>query len=85
MKIEMKNNIKNDDKLTYGRIESSRKKLAKVLNQLESLNQDIKFACALANWHNEVCFQIEDAGIKLGYALATLTTWDDDCDETDIS
>ena len=81
MKIEMKNNIKNDDKLTYGRIESSRKKLAKVLNQLESLNQDIKFACELAKWNDDVYFQIEDAGIKLGYALATLTTWDDEYDE----
>ena len=81
----MKSNIENDDKLTYGRIESSRKKLAKVLNQLESLNQDIKFACELAKWNDDVYFQIEDAAIKLGYALATLTTWNDDCDETDIS
>lgn len=85
MKTSMKNNSENDNELTYGRIESSKKKLAKVLNQLESLNQDIKFACELANWNDDVCFQIEDAGIKLGYALATLTTWDDDCNESDIS
>lgn len=76
----MKSNSENDNKLTYGRIESSKKKLAKVLNQLESLNQDIIFACEIANWNNDVCAQIEDAAVKLGYALATLTSWDD-CSE----
>ena len=50
-----------------------------------SIAKDIKFACELAKWNDDVYFQIEDAAIKLGYALATLTTWNDDCDETDIS
>lgn len=69
---------KNDENLTYGRIESARMKLAKVLNEIESLNTDVKSACSIAGWNDEVTCQIDEAATCLGYALATLTRWNDD-------
>lgn len=77
------NATKNDKNLTYGRIESARVKLAKALNEIESLNMDIKNACSMADWNDEVAYQIEDAALKLGYALAALTTWRDDAGDGD--
>ena len=73
-------NLKDNNELTYGRIESAKKSLAKVLNEIEELNLKIKCACSLAKWDDEVSYQIDEAATKLGYALATLTTWND-CDE----
>lgn len=68
------NDIKN---LAEQRIENARKNLAKVINLIESLNMDVKSACSLMEWNDEVAYQIDDAATKLGYALATLTTWND--------
>ena len=77
------NTTTNDKNLTYGRIESARVKLARVLNEIGSLNMDIKSACSIADWNDEVAYQIEDAALKLGYALAALTTWKDDAEDGD--
>ena len=73
----------HNNALTYGRIDKARKTLAKVLNQIEALKDEVEFACHLAEWNDEVVFQIGDAAKELGFALATLTTWDDEPDEPD--
>lgn len=69
---------KPDPKLTDERIEHSRKAIAKILNQLETVEQELKWACELADWNPDVAYQVEEAATKLGFTLATLTNWFDD-------
>jgi hypothetical protein len=45
---------------------------------LQVTNQELKWACESQNWNEDVIYDIEDAGLKLGYALASLMTWDDE-------
>ena len=45
---------------------------------LEMTSQELKWACEAESWNEEVVFQIDDAATKLGFALATLTNWDDE-------
>lgn len=68
-----------DDKLKLAeeRAENARKRVAKALNLLETSVQELKWACEDQGWNDEVVYQIEDASVKLGFALATLTCWDD--------
>lgn len=72
------NKQKPDPGLTNERIERSKKAIAKILNQLETVEQELKWACELADWNPDVAYQVEEAATKLGFALATLTNWFDD-------
>ena len=72
---------RKDTKLAYERIEESKKIVAKAMNLLEAAEEKIKWACEDADWDQGVAYQISDAAEKLGYALATLTTWDDESEK----
>ena len=75
----MKSNIELSEK----RVTDAKKRLAKCLNMLETTSQELKWACEAESWNEEVVFQIDDAATKLGFALATLTNWDDECEGDD--
>ena len=62
-------------------IDRSVKRLAKALNIIEALHQDLEFVFEHTDWNSEVNWQIEEAASKLGFALATLSTWYDDPEE----
>ena len=72
--------------MTYGKrkdyrenIDRSVKRLAKALNIIEALHQDLEFVFdRRTDWNSEVNWQIEEAASKLGFALATLSTWFED-------
>ena len=75
----MNNNAKIDmEKLSIERVENAKKRIAKILNMLQVTNQELKWACESQNWNEDVIYDIEDAGLKLGYALASLMTWDEE-------
>ena len=60
-------------------IERSRKRLAKCLNLLEAVTNDLDYVFEQnRDWNSEIKYQIEEAACKLGFSLATLTTWYDD-------
>ena len=60
-------------------IERSRKRLAKCLNLLEAVTEELAFVFEQnLEWNSEVKWQIEEAAGKLGFSLATLTNWFDD-------
>ena len=60
-------------------IERSRKRLAKCLNLLEAVTNDLEFVFEQnRDWDSEIQWQIEKAASKLGFSLATLTNWFDD-------
>ena len=61
------------------KIERSRKRLAKCLNLLEAVTEELDFTFEQnPEWNSEVKYQIEESVAKLGFSLATLTTWYDD-------
>lgn len=66
------------EKLSIERVENAKKRIAKILNMLQVTNQELKWACESQNWNEDVIYDIEDAGLKLGYALASLMTWDEE-------
>ena len=53
-------------------------KVARCMNLLEGLIQDGKRLCNQFHWNDEVFYQLEEAAQSMGYAMATLLTWDDD-------
>ena len=60
-------------------IERSRKRLAKCLNLLEAVTGELEFVFEQnPDWNSEIKYQIEEAAVKLGFSLATLSTWYDD-------
>lgn len=63
--------------LSNERIENSKKRIAKCLNMLETVKDELNWACDAEGWDSEVAFQVEAAATKLGFALATLTRWND--------
>ena len=63
--------------LSNERIENSRKRIAKCIGILETVKDELHWACEAEGWNDEVGFQVEEAATKLGFALATLTRWDD--------
>lgn len=65
-------------KLSERRIENARKNVAKCLSILERTSQEIKWACEAEQWNDEVAYQVDDAATQLGFALATLSRWDDE-------
>ena len=68
--------------LVKQRIEQSRIRIAKSINTLEMVHQDLEWVFdAHKNWNSEIMFQIEEATMKLGMSLATLTNWWEDPEE----
>ena len=60
-------------------INRSCKRLAKCLNLLEAVTNDLEFVFEQnRDWNSEIKYQIEEAACKLGFSLATLTKWYDD-------
>ena len=70
------------DKEYTVQIERSRKRLAKALNLIEALHDDLEFVFEQrTDWNSTITWQIDEATTKLGFALATLTNWYDDEEE----
>ena len=62
-------------------IDRSVKRLAKALNLIEAMRDELQFVFEQTEWNDEVKYQIDEAAAKLGFSLATLTTWYDDPEE----
>ena len=70
--------------LTKQRIEDSRLRIAKSINNLEGVHQTLDWVFETnPKWNSDVKYQVEEAITKLGMSLATLTTWWDDEDAED--
>lgn len=64
-------------------IDRSKQRLAKALNIIEALHDELEFVFEQnRDWNSEVKWQIEEGATKPGFALATLTNWYDE-DETE--
>ena len=64
-------------------IERSRKRIAKCLNILELVHDELEFVFKQnPMWDMDIKWQIEEAACKLGFSLATLSNWYDDEEET---
>lgn len=62
--------------LSKVRIENSRLRIAKSINILESVRQELDWVFETnPEWNSDIMFQIEEAIMKLGMSLATLTNW----------
>ena len=61
-------------------IERSVKRLAKALNLIEALRDELQFVFEQTDWNDEVKYQIDEAAAKLGFSLATLSTWYEDAE-----
>ena len=62
-------------------IDRSVKRLAKALNLIEAMRDELQFVFEQTEWNDEVKYQIDEAAAKLGFSLATLSTWYDDTEE----
>lgn len=63
-------------------IDCSRKRLANCLNLLEAIHNELEYVFEQRpDWNSEIQWQMDEATVKLGFALATLTNWYDDDDE----
>ena len=70
-------NIPDHEKLSKERIENAVHRIAKSLNMLETTKQELEWACQSEDWDSDVVFLVDEAAMKLGFALATLTRWFD--------
>lgn len=67
----------------HEQIDRSKKRLANCLNLLEAIHNELDFVFEQnPEWNSEIQWQMDEATVKLGFALATLTNWYDD-DETE--
>ncbi len=62
-------------------IDRSVKRLAKALNLIEAMRDELQCVFEQTEWNDEVKYQIDEAAAKLGFSLATLSTWYDDAEE----
>ena len=63
-------------------IERSRKRIAKCLNILELVHDELEFVFKQnPMWDVDIKWQIEKAACKLGFSLATLSNWYDNEEE----
>ena len=62
-------------------IDRSVTRLAKALNIIEAMRDELQFVFEQTEWNDEVKYQIDEAAAKLGFSLATLSTWYDDPEE----
>lgn len=68
--------------LTKQRIEESRISIAKAINTLERVHEELTWVFEVnKEWNSGVMFQIEEATMRLGMSLATLTNWWDEAEE----
>ena len=67
--------------LSRQRIETSVKGIAESINRNEMVIQDLEWACEAEEWNTDVVFQIKEAQMLLGQALATLVNWFDEPEE----
>ena len=79
--VKRKDGSSDMERMCEGRIETGRKRLAKAICLLESARMEVGSACEMMGWNDEVAFTMDEAATKLGYALATLDTWDDGLEE----
>jgi hypothetical protein len=75
MKDKEYENLRRDEELQKSRILNAKKTISSSLCSLERSVDEIKWACQASNWNDDVIYLIEDANLKLGYALATLEMW----------
>ena len=61
--------------LSRTRIKDAVKGVATIINKNESIIQDLEWDCQQEEWNEDVVFQLKDAQLLLGQALATLTNW----------
>lgn len=62
--------------LSKARIENSRFRIAKSINILEGVRQELDWVFETnQEWNSDIMFQIEEAIMRLGMSLATLTNW----------
>lgn len=59
-------------------------KVARCMNLLEGLIQNGKRLCNQFHWNDEVFYQLEEATQAMGYAMATLLTWDEDLESDSV-
>lgn len=72
------------DQRVADRIESDKKKVAAILNKLETIRDDFEWIFEMKpEWYDGVKDYISKAAIELGYCLATLEGWYDDEDSTE--
>ena len=63
-------------------IERSRKRIAKCLNILELVYNELEFVFEQnPNWDADIKWQVETAACKLGFSLASLSNWYGDEEE----
>ena len=62
------------------RIDTSVKRIAQIINTNEAVIQDLQWACDAEKWNDDVVFQLKEAQMLLGEALATLVNWFDDAE-----
>ena len=65
----------NEEDIARERVEDLRSALADSLNSLELKVDLFKYSCGVMKWNDDVAFQVEDAMLKMGLALATLSNW----------
>ena len=65
------------------RVEKSTKSIAEIVNRNEAVIQDLEWACDDEKWNNDVVYQLKEAQMLLGEALATLVNWFDEPKEND--
>lgn len=70
-------NMASNIELSNKRIEAAKYRIAKCLNMLEATAQELHWACESEEWNDDVAIQVEEAAMKLGFALATLYHWND--------
>ena len=69
------------ERLSVERIETARTSIAKALNLIEGAVEEVGYACEQMHWNDMVVWDMRDAASKLGFSLATLSTWFDDPEE----
>lgn len=75
------------DQRVAERIEADKKKVAEILNKLETIRDDFEWIFEMKpDWYDGIKDYISKASIELGYCLATLEGWyDDEPSEEDIN
>ena len=60
-------------------IDRSKKRLSKCLNLLEAVHDELEFVFEQRpDWNSAIQWQLDEAAVKLGFALATLSNWYDE-------
>lgn len=68
-----------EEKCAQIHVSNALKNVANALNLVEAAQQELYWAFdAMRDWDDAIKYQVQEAAEKLGYALATLTNWNDD-------